>query len=169
LIALVLVMAGVPPLAFSLGMYLPISINFAVLVGAVTSWLVGKSSKNEKVCAARKAQGTLIASGMMAGAAIFGIVAAVFRIDWNEMFGTDFDVLAYPVRYISIGVPYVVKQTAAGASFLTEFDSGDAVSFYNGFGGQFLGLMMYVLLALVCFALARWGAAKDMEERGERP
>ena len=37
---------------------------------------------------------------------------------------------------------------------------------YHGTGGQVLGLAMYVVLAIVVFLLARWGANKDMEERG---
>jgi len=180
LIALMLIMAGVPPLAFSLGMYLPISINMAVLFGGVTSWLVGKSSKDEKVAKARAGQGTLIASGLMAGAAIFGIVAALLRVDWNELFGSDADWLRYPVRFLSQGAEYVVSQTATGASFLKacpvhpdpsnllpgcSAEPSAWVEFYHGTGGQVLGLFMYVVLGLLVFALARWGASKDMEER----
>ena len=39
LLSLILRMAGVPALAFALGMYLPISINAAVLAGAVAAWI----------------------------------------------------------------------------------------------------------------------------------
>jgi putative OPT family oligopeptide transporter len=179
LIALMLIMAGVPPLPFSLGMYLPISITFSMLFGAIVSWLVGKSSRDEKVAKARAGQGTLIASGLMAGAAIFGIVAALLRVDWNELFGTSADWLRYPVRFLSQGADYTVAKTATGASFLKEcpvhpdpsnmlpgcaVEPSAWVELYHGTGGQVLGLSMFVVLGGLVFLLARWGANKDMEE-----
>ena len=41
-VAVLLYMAGVPMLAFALGMYLPLSINLAVLAGAFTAWVVSR-------------------------------------------------------------------------------------------------------------------------------
>lgn len=164
LIALMLVMARVPPLPFSLGMYLPISINLAVLFGGVVAWVVGKSSKDEKVARARASQGTLIASGLMAGAAIFGILAALLRVDWNDLFGSDIDLFRYPLRFLSLGVDFVVGTTSTGATYLTQAPHAEP-TFYQGFGGQFFGFLMLVVLALACLLLARWGARKDMEER----
>jgi len=160
-IALMLVMAGVPPLPFALGMYLPISINVAVLFGGLVSWAVGKSSKDKEVAKARAGQGTLIASGLMAGAAIFGIVAALFRIDWNEFFGSNVGFLRYPIRYLSIGVDYVVGTTAAGATYLSHAPHPEP-TFYESTGGQVVGLIMFVGLAVAVFLLARWGANMEV-------
>ncbi|MCD4749738.1 MAG: oligopeptide transporter, OPT family, partial [Thermoanaerobaculales bacterium] len=42
-VALMLLMSGVPMLAFALGMYLPIGINSAVLAGAVVAWIISKT------------------------------------------------------------------------------------------------------------------------------
>ncbi|OGQ85350.1 MAG: oligopeptide transporter, OPT family [Deltaproteobacteria bacterium RIFOXYA12_FULL_58_15] len=162
-IALMLVMAGVPPLPFALGMYLPISINVAVLFGGLVSWAVGKSSKDKEVAKARAGQGTLIASGLMAGAAIFGIVAALFRIDWNEFFGSNVGFLRYPIRYLSIGVDYVVGTTAAGATYLSHAPHPEP-TFYESTGGQVVGLIMFVGLAVAVFLLARWGANMERKE-----
>jgi putative OPT family oligopeptide transporter len=157
-VALMLYMAGVPPLAFSLGMYLPISITLAQLFGAVVSWVVGNTGKTEKVKKARSEQGVLIASGMMAGAAIIGIVTAILRLDWT----------GYLIRYLSIGVDYVVQMGPTG-SFLAETPPlpGAGPTWYQGFGGQGLGFVMYLVLALICFFLARWGATRDLEERAQ--
>ena len=66
LVAVMLYMAGVPMLAFALGMYIPISINMAVLAGAFASYIVGNTGGSEKVKKARQDQGVLIASGLMA-------------------------------------------------------------------------------------------------------
>ncbi len=157
LIAIMLMMVGLPPLAFSLGMYLPISINLAVLFGGVTSWVIGRTGGSEKVRKARSAQGILIASGMMAGAAIIGIVTALLRIDLGPGF------LEYPIRLVSIGEKFVVATNAAGDTYL----DGTAAHWYEGFPGQGLSLLMFLALAGACFLLARWGAAKEIEERAE--
>jgi putative OPT family oligopeptide transporter len=42
LLALILRMTGVPPLAFALGMYLPMELNTPVLLGGILSWIVAR-------------------------------------------------------------------------------------------------------------------------------
>jgi putative OPT family oligopeptide transporter len=104
LVAILLFMAGVPMLAFALGMYLPISINMAILAGAICAWVIGKTGKKDKVKKARAEQGTLIASGLMAGAAIFGILTAVFRLP----------ALGAPIRHLSVGAHYYMAPVVEG-------------------------------------------------------
>jgi len=74
--AIVLEMIGVPPLAFALGMYLPIHLNAPILAGGIVAHIVSTGSKDEKLNLARKEKGTLIASGFIAGGAIMGVLAA---------------------------------------------------------------------------------------------
>jgi putative OPT family oligopeptide transporter len=79
LLALILRMAGVPPLAFALGMYLPMELNTPVLLGGILSWIVGRkragdSDANIKV---RTDRGVLMASGLIAGGAIMGAFDAI--------------------------------------------------------------------------------------------
>ena len=76
-LALILNWLGVPALAFCLGMFLPLHLNTPMLVGGLVSWLVGRSSKDKGVCKARQDRGTLIASGLIAGGALFGVFAAI--------------------------------------------------------------------------------------------
>ncbi|MFA9472738.1 MAG: OPT/YSL family transporter, partial [Deltaproteobacteria bacterium] len=76
-VAVMLEMAKVPALAFGLGMYLPIEINMAVFFGAAVGHFIGRSGRTEAEREARKDQGTLIASGLMAGAAIIGTIGAI--------------------------------------------------------------------------------------------
>ncbi len=77
ILALILNWLGVPVLAFCLGMFIPLPLNTPLLVGGFVAWLVGRSSKDAAVCQARTEQGTLIASGLIAGGALFGVFAAV--------------------------------------------------------------------------------------------
>jgi len=86
--ALTMEMIGVPPLAFALGMYLPIELNTPVLVGGIISHLVSTRSKDEKVNRARKEKGTLIASGFIAGGAIMGVVSAFLALALGQRLST---------------------------------------------------------------------------------
>ncbi len=78
LLAVSLKMAGVPPLAFALGMYLPIQLNVPVLIGGFLAWVVGRERKGESEAKTKAGhnQGILIASGLMAGGAIWGVINA---------------------------------------------------------------------------------------------
>ena len=144
-VALMLLMTGVPMLAFALGIYLPISINMAVLAGAVAAWIIGKTGGSEEVRRLRQEQGTLIASGLMAGAAIFGVLTAALR---TKDFGAA-------IRHISVGEKFSLD--AAGNLVST------AAPWYEGFTGQIIGLIMLVALGVACFLLARLGARWQME------
>lgn len=74
--ALTLEMIGVPPLAFALGMYLPIELNTPLLVGGLLAHWVGTRSRDKALNDARRDKGTLIASGFIAGGSIMGVVSA---------------------------------------------------------------------------------------------
>lgn len=76
-IALLLNWLNISPLAFALGMYLPLHLNTPLIVGGLLAYFVSKSSKDPKLVEAREQRGTLIASGFIAGAAIFGIIGAL--------------------------------------------------------------------------------------------
>jgi putative OPT family oligopeptide transporter len=78
-IAVAVELCGVSGLAFALGMYLPMELNSPLVVGAAVSWLVARSSKEEKLAKARQEKGTLIASGFIAGGALVGVLAALLK------------------------------------------------------------------------------------------
>lgn len=86
MIAVVLEMAGIPSLAFAVGVYLPLSASSPILAGGAVRWLVDKSlrrrlahrnlSEAELVAEGDKSPGVLMASGYIAGGAIAGIIIA---------------------------------------------------------------------------------------------
>ena len=78
-LSLILTMIGVPALAFSLGMFIPLELNTPILAGGIIAHIVSTRSKNEKTNNARRERGTLIASGFIAGGALMGVFAAVLR------------------------------------------------------------------------------------------
>ena len=79
ILALILNWLGVPALAFCLGMFIPLSLNTPMLVGGAVSYFVSNSSKDKKTNDARRDRGTLLASGLIAGGALFGVFAAITR------------------------------------------------------------------------------------------
>ena len=54
ILAVLLNWLGVPCLAFSLGMFIPLQLNTPVLIGGIISWFVSSRSKNAEVNKARQ-------------------------------------------------------------------------------------------------------------------
>ena len=79
ILALLLNWLGVPALAFCLGMFIPLPLNVPMLVGGAVSYFVSNSSDNKALNDARRDRGTLLASGLIAGGALFGVFAAITR------------------------------------------------------------------------------------------
>ena len=96
---------GVPALAFSLGMFIPMYLNVPLLVGGAINWFVGSRSKNKEVNNARTERGTLIASGFIAGGALMGVVSAGLRFGGFEYvcsFGDDLKNVLAVVAYAAV-------------------------------------------------------------------
>lgn len=126
-VAIILELIGVPPLAFALGMYLPLYLNTPLLAGGIIAHLVGKSSKDEKLLIRRKERGTLIGSGFIAGGALFGVLAAFITFFGREVFkaGGDWSLM---------------KVVGSEAWHLGE------VKILGFLGSEFLGFVMFALL-----------------------
>lgn len=96
MIAVVLEMAGIPSLAFAVGVYLPLSSSMPLFVGGMIRWLVDRRnhkleenknlSDEEMQAKGDSGSGTLLASGYIAGGALGGIVIA-----FTAGILTDFD------------------------------------------------------------------------------
>ena len=68
---------GISPLAFALGMFIPLPLNTPLVVGGLLNQWFNRSTGNAKLNNARHQRGILIASGFIAGAALFGVVGAL--------------------------------------------------------------------------------------------
>ena len=66
----------VPPLAVGIGIYLPMSATFAVVIGAVLAhWYDGRARRSSQPARAERL-GTLVASGLIVGESLWGVVNA---------------------------------------------------------------------------------------------
>jgi len=144
IVAVMLEMAKVPALAFGLGMYLPIEINMAVFFGAAVGHFISLTGRDEEEKAARKEQGTLIASGLMAGAAIVGTIGAILLLPQ----------VGEPMLMIDV----LHKSEEAAGAFAT---------WYEGIGGQLVSVLGLGALVAGCYFLARKGARWQIEEENE--
>jgi uncharacterized oligopeptide transporter (OPT) family protein len=81
-IAVVMEMLRVPALVFALGMYLPLELNSPALVGGFLCYLITRRAEkhaSEKGAKIRE-RGIIIASGLMAGGALGGVIGASLRL-----------------------------------------------------------------------------------------
>ena len=78
-LAILLDVIGVPALAFSLGMFIPLQLNLPLLVGGFLAWFIKTRSKDEELNKMRGEKGTLLASGLLAGGAIMGVISAILK------------------------------------------------------------------------------------------
>jgi len=80
ILILVLQMVKVPALPFALGMYLPQELNTPLLAGGLVAHFVARSARGDETLErAWNNRGTLIASGFIAGGAVMGVIAALFK------------------------------------------------------------------------------------------
>ncbi len=89
-IAIVLELAGIPSLAFAVGVYLPISASAPIFVGGAVRWLVDRYTRRkfaranlteeQLVAEGDKSSGVLLASGYIAGAALAGVIYAFLNV-----------------------------------------------------------------------------------------
>ena len=140
MIAVVLEMAGVHALAFSVGVYLPLLATLPIAVGGAVRWLADrrnnklpqyeKLNAEERQAAGDRSSGTLLASGYIAGGALAGIIIAIT------------------------------------AGVLTDFDSTMAKwaeasnPFYAGPASHLLSLIPYGLIIALLYWVAREKAKK---------
>ena len=106
LLALVLNYAGVPALAFALGMFIPMELNAPLVVGGAINWYVTTRSKDKAVNAERGEKGTLIASGLIAGGALMGVVSAFIRFLEYDFVNTVW--LENPMSEVASLVAYIL-------------------------------------------------------------
>ncbi|HLX25610.1 MAG TPA: OPT/YSL family transporter, partial [Candidatus Cybelea sp.] len=67
---------ALPPLAVGLGIYLPISTTAPVVLGAILGWAYNRWASRQETPQRAKQLGVLVASGLIVGESLFGVVLA---------------------------------------------------------------------------------------------
>jgi len=74
----------IPPLAVGIGIYLPMSATFAVIVGAVISHWYDKRARATPNPDRAERLGTLVASGLIVGESLWGVINAGLIVGLNK-------------------------------------------------------------------------------------
>jgi putative OPT family oligopeptide transporter len=86
-LAIIMELVGVSSLPFAVGLYLPIHTSAGIFVGGVVRWLVDRKRKDVSEAEAEFSPGVLMASGLIAGGAIAGVVQAIIAYkEWDPIF-----------------------------------------------------------------------------------
>ena len=135
MIAIVLEMAGIPSLAFAVGVYLPLSSSSPIFIGGMVRWLVDKYlrvkfrnrelTEEEFVAETDKSPGVLMASGYIAGGALAAVFIAFFAGLWQEQ------------------------------STLIEHWSRDNNPFFGGPWANLLSLLPFLVLVVILYLVGR--------------
>jgi putative OPT family oligopeptide transporter len=99
-IALVATIVGIPPLAFAVGVYLPVATMIPVFLGGVMRWAIEKSAANENEAGRRREEGILFGSGLVGGEGLLGVVIAAVAFNLGRAptgFGFDWAGAAAPI------------------------------------------------------------------------
>ena len=115
-----------------------------IFCGAAVGYVISKSGRTEAEREARKEQGTLIASGLMAGAAIIGTVGAILLLPQ----------LKEPMLLVD-----VLHQSEQGVGAFAQW--------YEGIGGQLVSVLGLAALVAACYFLAKKGAQWQLEEEDQ--
>src|SRR3954469_12209210 len=73
----------IPPLAVGIGIYLPMSATFAVVLGALTATWYDRIARVSPDPARAERLGTLVASGLIVGESLFGVLNAGLIVGFN--------------------------------------------------------------------------------------
>jgi putative OPT family oligopeptide transporter len=121
MIAIVLEMAGIASLAFSVGVYLPLVATLPIAIGGTVRWLADRRNnklpqnvglnEEERQAVNDRSSGVLLASGYIAGGALAGIIIAI-----TAGVLTDFDAAA--ARWAEAYNPFFAGDSANVLSML---------------------------------------------------
>lgn len=82
-ISLVIEMLGISSLGFAVGLYLPISVSTPIIVGGLIRWWIDRKKDDPEIDEKRES-GVLYSSGLIAGAALLGVVMMVLMGFYNN-------------------------------------------------------------------------------------
>ena len=120
IIAILINWLGISPLAFALGMFIPIQLNTPLIVGGLLNHFINKKGKDKKLTNARHQRAILISSGFIAGAALFGVIGALIIFLTGDSYALDFKIWADPDQGVGAQVAALIAFIALVCYFIWE-------------------------------------------------
>jgi putative OPT family oligopeptide transporter len=142
-LAILMELVGVSALPFAVGLYLPISTSAAIFVGGIVRWLVEKRTGSKGV-ESEFSPGVLMASGLIAGAAIAGVVQSVIA------FGDVQRQLAGKEALLEIGTPFQLREHN-WVPGIENWWSKFRPEFWDTWNDSWWPMIPFLLMALVLY------------------
>lgn len=79
-LAITMELVGVSSLPFAVGLYLPIETSAGIFIGGIVRWLANRKQKDVSEADAEFSPGVLMASGLIAGGSITGVVQSLITL-----------------------------------------------------------------------------------------
>ncbi|MFN0058665.1 MAG: OPT family oligopeptide transporter [Planctomycetota bacterium] len=131
-LAIMAELLGVSALPFAVGLYLPIYTSGGVLVGGLVRWLVDRIRRGPKSAEAEYSPGVLMASGLIAGGAIAGVLqSGVEALDLSNQVS-----VLHHLENVEQGSPGIGESLRSGITNLLN-------------NGSWWPLLPFLLLALI--------------------
>jgi putative OPT family oligopeptide transporter len=131
---------GVRSLPFAVGSYISIATTMAMFAGGLVRWLAERGMEKKSDAESEVSPGSLYASGLIAAGGVFGLLAIIINLL------QDPELSQHVPHWLAVGLhlPWPVKMFAFGERFMPH-------------GSQMpgLGVVLFVLLAIMLFAFAR--------------
>ncbi|MDR0422715.1 MAG: oligopeptide transporter, OPT family [Proteiniphilum sp.] len=111
---------GISPLAFALGMFIPLQLNTPLVVGGLLNHRINRKGADRQLTGARHQRAILISSGFIAGAALFGVLGALiifitgdgnalnFNL-WKDPHGTGAQITAL-IAFLAL-IAYFIRES----------------------------------------------------------
>jgi len=85
-VAVIVEMLGINSLAFAVGLYLPMSLSVPIMIGGLIRWWID-SKRDDKEFEERREAGVLYCSGLIAGAALVGLILVLGFVGLRDKVG----------------------------------------------------------------------------------
>jgi putative OPT family oligopeptide transporter len=126
----------VPPLAVGLGIYLPTQSTLMIVVGAIVGWFFDQRADRTPKPEATKQLGVLLASGLIVGEGIIGVVISALVVFSGKDFPLSLVSPAYEKAGILIGGAAFVIIAFALYRWILRMASAGSTHLRQGYGGQ---------------------------------
>jgi putative OPT family oligopeptide transporter len=109
----ILFLLNVPVLPFAIGLYLPLTLSSPIMLGGIISMIVTHFSQQKEIS---KQKGILVSSGLVAGDACLGVVAALLTVlgvinpDKKPLLGDQYSLLFFGILAIILLVLSLKKE-----------------------------------------------------------
>ena len=102
-LSIVMELCDIKSLSFGVGVYLPLSTTLPIFIGGFIKKLVDSKNKNANDAESELSKGNLYATGLVAGGAVFGVIAAIITgTNWGNSLVSPINMEGFLIKNMSL-------------------------------------------------------------------